>query len=93
MQLYGKIVGDYLEQDHYKQSQINIERVFPFLKIGHEYGTYNAQIAQYQVKYNGDDYGEYKNGQNISALYFQRTVFGGDKEIGQGAGKGDKKRV
>jgi hypothetical protein len=63
------------------------------LKVGHEYGTYNAQIAQDQVKYNGYDNGEYKNGQNISALHLQRTVFRGDEEIGQGSGKGDKKRV
>jgi hypothetical protein len=93
VQLYGKVVGNYLEQDHCKQSQANIERVFPFLKVGHEYGTYNAQVAQDQVKNNGDDNGEYKDGQNISALHFQRTVFRGNKEIGKGTCKGYKKRV
>tara|TARA_R100001369_G_scaffold92485_1_gene137859 strand:+ start:6713 stop:6904 length:192 start_codon:yes stop_codon:yes gene_type:complete len=63
------------------------------LEIGHEYGTYNAQVAQDQVEYNGDDYSENKYGQDISALHLQRTVFGGNKEIGYGTCKWYKKRV
>jgi|TARA_R110000744_G_scaffold138106_2_gene248774 hypothetical protein len=63
------------------------------LKIGHEYGAYKTQIAQDKVEYNRYDYGEYKYGQNVSALYFQRTVFGGNQEIGYGACKWYKKRV